>query len=301
MNALQTFDFESQVIRTVWQGENPWFVGNDVCRVLQISDARQAIEKLDDDERGGCSVPTPSGNQTMRVVSEGGLYTLILRSREATTPGSLPHRFRKWVTGEVLPTLRKTGRYDMTGRGDVSDPARIDPTLIEVERMNAQVRWVTLVKQIYGRNAAMAAYEKSSLPQVRAATTGALYEAPEDDSQGCLAHLLRVALDNGATLRGAVDAAWGDTTRRAWLSDRGIKVAAGGRREFVAVAERHPFLAQAFAGTPWADDWFLPLLGLDAARASPNALDFGAGNGGGTHKSRAVLIPKALLQSARVM
>ena len=117
-NALQLM-FEGQRVRVADRDGSPWFVANDVCAVLEISDARQAIGKLDEDERGGYSIPTPSGAQEMRVVSESGLYTLILRSRDATTPGTLPHRFRKWVTGEVLPSLRKHGGYS-------TDPAIMD-------------------------------------------------------------------------------------------------------------------------------------------------------------------------------
>jgi prophage antirepressor-like protein len=58
-----------------------------------------------------CSTDTPGGPQEVVIVSESGLYTLILRSRTATTPGTVQHRFRRWVTSEVLPAIRKTGTY----------------------------------------------------------------------------------------------------------------------------------------------------------------------------------------------
>lgn len=106
-----SYIFEGKQVRVVDREGATWLVANDVCAALDIADARQALGKLDDDERGGCLVPTPSGHQEMRVVNESGLYTLILRCRGATTPGTLPHRFRRWVTGEVLPALRKHGAY----------------------------------------------------------------------------------------------------------------------------------------------------------------------------------------------
>ncbi|EBA4960502.1 hypothetical protein E2327_24640 [Salmonella enterica subsp. enterica] len=68
--------------------------------------------KLDGDERGLYSIQTLSGSQQMSIINESGLYTLILRCRDAVKPGTVPHRFRKWVTNEVLPTIRKTGRYE---------------------------------------------------------------------------------------------------------------------------------------------------------------------------------------------
>ncbi len=111
MSAIVPLHFEAHPVRIIERDGAPWFVGNDVCRVLGLTDPRQALDKLDEDERGGCSIPTPSGAQEMRIISESGLYTLILRCRDATTPGTLPHRFRKWVTGEVLPSIRSRGSY----------------------------------------------------------------------------------------------------------------------------------------------------------------------------------------------
>lgn len=105
------FAFEGRSIRIAEVDGAPWFVASDICTALEIGDQKQALDKLDDDERGGCSIPTPGGMQKVRAISESGLYTLILRSRGATTPGTPAHRFRKWVTGTVLPSVRKHGAY----------------------------------------------------------------------------------------------------------------------------------------------------------------------------------------------
>lgn len=106
------FNFESDsAIRAIMIDGNPWFFASDVCRAIGIANHRDAVRKLDDDEKGVGSTDTLGGEQESVIISESGLYTLILRCRDAVTPGTIPYRFRKWVTGEVLPQIRKTGRY----------------------------------------------------------------------------------------------------------------------------------------------------------------------------------------------
>lgn len=106
------FSFESHSdIRAVNIDGNPWFVSSDVCKAIGIKHTASAMRALDDDEKGVHSMHTPGGQQDFTIISESGLYTLILRCRDAVTPGTIPYRFRKWVTGEVLPQIRKTGRY----------------------------------------------------------------------------------------------------------------------------------------------------------------------------------------------
>ena len=106
-NNIVPFHFESHPVRihVNEQGE-PWWVAKDVCEVLDIKDHHQAIEKLDDDERGRCRIPTPGGLQETKSINESGLYSLILRSDK---PAAKP--FRRWVTHVVLPSIRKTGEY----------------------------------------------------------------------------------------------------------------------------------------------------------------------------------------------
>ncbi|HAW2306949.1 TPA: BRO-like protein [Escherichia coli] len=106
------FSFESNCnIRAVMVDGNPWFVATDVCNAIGIKHSASAMRALDEDEKGVHSMHTPGGHQDFTIISESGLYTLILRCRDAVTPGTIPYRFRKWVTGEVLPQIRRTGRY----------------------------------------------------------------------------------------------------------------------------------------------------------------------------------------------
>lgn len=86
----------------------PWFVAKDICEVLGLSKYRDAITGLDDDEKQGCPLlmDTQGGKQTMTIISESGLYSLIMLSRKPQAKA-----FRKWVTSEVLPSIRRTGYY----------------------------------------------------------------------------------------------------------------------------------------------------------------------------------------------
>jgi len=119
---ITPYVFQDDLVR-VHQDDNddPWFVAKDVCRVLAISDHHQAIEKLDEDERGRCIIPTPSGDQEMKTVSESGLYALIFRSRKPEAKA-----FRKWVTSEVLPAIRKTGRFEADAFDPIANDARLE-------------------------------------------------------------------------------------------------------------------------------------------------------------------------------
>ncbi|HFK9432645.1 TPA: Bro-N domain-containing protein [Klebsiella pneumoniae] len=103
------FSFESSnQIRAVIINGEPWFVAADVIKALQLTNQTMSMKALDEDERSKLNL----GRQgTANIISESGLYTLILRCRDAVTPGTIPYRFRKWVTSEVLPQIRKTGRY----------------------------------------------------------------------------------------------------------------------------------------------------------------------------------------------
>lgn len=105
-NQLNTFAFEGNTVRVVIRDGEPWWVVSDVCAALGIDKHRDALARLDGDERGSVKVDTLGGSQDAGAISESGLYTLILRSRK---PQAKP--FRRWVTHEVLPAIRKTGVY----------------------------------------------------------------------------------------------------------------------------------------------------------------------------------------------
>lgn len=104
------FEFERKPVRIVFIDGNPWWVAKDVCEVLEISRVDSALRALDADEKGTQILSTPGGDQAMSVISESGLYTLIMRSNKPEAK-----RFKRWVTHELLPTIRKTGSYALPG------------------------------------------------------------------------------------------------------------------------------------------------------------------------------------------
>lgn len=102
------FKFGSNDIRVVMKEGDPWFVADDLCKALKLSNPSMSLKSLDDDERSKFNL----GRQgEANIISESGMYTLILRCRDAVNYGSIPHQLRKWVTSEVLPSIRKTGGY----------------------------------------------------------------------------------------------------------------------------------------------------------------------------------------------
>lgn len=109
MNEIQTFDFDGSGIRTLTIGDEPYFVGKDVAEVLGYSNPQKAIRNhVDDEDKGVNEMDTPGGKQPIVIINESGLYSLILESK-------LPEakRFKRWVTSEVLPSLRRNGMYAM--------------------------------------------------------------------------------------------------------------------------------------------------------------------------------------------
>ena len=107
MTTPAIFAFDSHAVR-VQQDANgdPWFVATDVAAVLGYRNAPDMVRNLDDDEKGTHNLRTPGGDQEVSTINESGLYSAIFRSRKAEAK-----RFKKWVTAEVLPAIRKTGVY----------------------------------------------------------------------------------------------------------------------------------------------------------------------------------------------
>lgn len=113
-------------VRTLTKDGEPWFVGKDVADILGYSDTAQAVRKhIDDEDKGVVEMTTPGGKQNMVIINESGLYSLILSSKLPTA-----RAFKRWVTSEVLPAIRKHGEYtapkvSQKRLGEVNSAARI--------------------------------------------------------------------------------------------------------------------------------------------------------------------------------
>lgn len=137
MNELQIFRNETfGQVRTIARDGEPWFVAADVCRALDVSDTWNALQRLDDDEKGTCSISTPGGKQDMSIINEPGLYTLVLGSRKPEA-----RAFKRWITHEVIPSIRKTGSYSAT------QPANDKLLRAQAMLMNAQTRQFKAIMQ----------------------------------------------------------------------------------------------------------------------------------------------------------
>lgn len=134
-NEIQKFDFKGAPLRTLTdKAGEPWFVAKDVCAILEISNPSDALKRLDDDERSRFNL----GRQgETNIVNEAGLYVLVLGSRKPEA-----HEFKRWVTHEVLPQIRKTGGYIPTSESDSDEDIMARAVLVAqktIKQKNQQI------------------------------------------------------------------------------------------------------------------------------------------------------------------
>lgn len=237
MSAIIPFDFEEHAIRIVMRGENPWFVAADVCRALDLGNAGQAVSRLDDDEKGVTSNDTLGGKQQMTIISESGLYALILTSRKPAAK-----RFRKWITSEVIPAIRLTGRYDPPVLAAASSPG--PDAALDDHPMRENALWLSMIREarhLAGPKAARSLWDRSPLPALPTSTPA--QEVTQADGLACLEALIVGSGDLiGAARRG-------DKTAILTLSARGLR----GYRDGLFIANTHPGLSHSFSDLRWID------------------------------------------------
>lgn len=134
-NEIQRFDFRGALLRTLTdEAGEPWFVAKDVCDILGHSNVSMALDRLDDDERSKFNL----GRQgETNIVNEAGLYVLVLGSRKPEA-----HEFKRWVTHEVLPSIRKTGGYIPTSESDSDEDIMARAVLVAqktIKQKNQQI------------------------------------------------------------------------------------------------------------------------------------------------------------------
>lgn len=125
MNAIQPFQFDGTDVRVVVIDGDPWFAAVDAGMVLGLANVATSVSLLDEDEKGVHSVETLGGRQRLAVISESGMYSLVLRSRKPEAKA-----FKRWLTHDVIPAIRKTGSY--------ATPALTGPQLMAAALIEAQ-------------------------------------------------------------------------------------------------------------------------------------------------------------------
>ena len=141
MNEMIIFENEHfGQIRIIEQDGEPWFVAADVCRALELGEVHVAMRRLDDDEKGRCSIPTPGGVQEMSIINEPGLYSLVLGSRKPEAKA-----FKRWITHDIIPAIRKTGGY-IHGADSMTQDELMAKALLVAQKTieNQQLRLSTL-------------------------------------------------------------------------------------------------------------------------------------------------------------
>lgn len=206
MNDLQIFkNSEFGEIRTVTKNNEPWFVAIDVCNALELSNPTVVVGRLDEDERTKFNL----GRQGMtNIVSEYGLYNLILASRKKEAK-----KFKRWITHEVIPTIRKHGAY-MTS--EVIEKTLSDPDYL--------IRLATNLKEEKAKRALAEAQIEKDKPKVLFADTVSA------SNKSCLVGELAKLISQEAIRRGEINKKIGQNNLFAWMRSNGYLCKSGERK-----------------------------------------------------------------------
>lgn len=136
MSNVQIFNFNGSTVRTFDFGDDVWFLAKDVAYILEIENVSQALSRLDEDEKNTIILNEGIGNPEKSIVNESGIYNLVFSSRKPEAK-----LFKKWVTSEVLPAIRKTGGYIVTKEDDTPEAILARAVLVAndtITRLNEQ-------------------------------------------------------------------------------------------------------------------------------------------------------------------
>lgn len=191
-NNLQVFNYNDSAVRTVQKDGEPWFVLKDVCQVLGLSDTNRTAERLDSDELTRAKLVSGGQEREMYVINESGLYTVILRSDK---PEAKP--FRKWVTSEVLPTIRRHGMY---ATQDTVEAMLADP--------DTAIRLLNTLKEERAARQALEAQAEADAPKVLFADA-----VSASQSTILIGELAKILQQNGVVI--------GQKRLFAWMREKG--------------------------------------------------------------------------------
>lgn len=209
MNELQIFkNNEFGEIRTVTKNNEPWFIATDVCSALDISNTSQALTRLDDDEKNTIILNEGIGNPNKSIVSEYGLYNLILASRKKEAK-----KFKRWITHEVIPSIRKHGAYMSS---EVIEKTLSDPDYL--------IRLATNLKEEKAKRALAEAQIERDKPKVLFADT------VSSSNKSCLVGELAKLISQEAIRRGEINKKIGQNNLFAWMRSNGYLCKSGERK-----------------------------------------------------------------------
>lgn len=283
MTNVIPMNFRDNLVRVVHRDDDadePWFVGKDVCAVLEISKHHQALDRLDDDERGTCTVGTPSGSQEMIVVSEPGVFRLIFTSRKPQA-----EEFKRWLAHEVLPALRRDGFYALGQRPEPS-PVQVAAEIVEGTPLGDRVAAVRLGMRLFGHERARLMWAQFGLPTPPVATHGG-----GDEARRILATVLMAPVAATGNLLTA--SVWhhlhraifdDDEAAASVLRDAGILAVEDDQAPGFILSNRSMFVREALDGTGHAGTY--PLLFRRLEGTSPSGRHRFAG-----HQARGTFIP----------
>lgn len=240
MQEVRNFAFDQNLVRVVLREQAPWFVGVDVCEALCLAKPENALATLDEDEKCTLAegvIADGRGARARIIVSEPGVFRLVFRSRKPEA-----ERFKRWLAHEVLPELRRTGRFDgAEGQGTRLPADEQDSRAWPVIQ---KLQCVQLCARIHGRSRAEAMWRQVGLPHVPPPPA-----SEADQAAMCLRHLLDTAV-HGRLVRDLVgEALEDDEEARAILISCGIRVMP--ERDAFVVANRHRRLTEVYAASVW--------------------------------------------------
>lgn len=279
MNAIQHFIFEEHQVRVLERFEEPWFIAVDVCKVLGLRNARDAVAGLDDDEKDTVANTdgiATSRVQSIKIISLPGLFSLVAKSRKPVA-----RAFDRWVRHVVLMEIYKTGSFSL----DEAEPAplAIEPLPVDRRQALAEVKEARL---IFGTRAARALWASSPyLPRV--AEMEATLAIQDHGWSECLSHLLSFLLEDGMQVRDLIIDALGDQSEPR-LRMLGIYVDPEDNGFCVAINPR--CVNMIFEGTNWKNGQHVPALRQIIGSYTTKKIKFP-----GNITSAAIFVPRSAL------
>ena len=199
MDEMEIFKFKEAQVRVVVQNGEPWFVAKDICDTLGLSNNRMSLERIDNDEKGVSLIDTLGGTQELQTVNEYGLYSLVLGSRKPEAK-----EFKRWITHEVIPSIRKHGAY-MT-------PKKLAESLLNPDTM---IQLLTTLKDEQEKNKELSVILEEQKPKVIFANS-----VESSKTTILVGELAKILKQNGVSI--------GQNRLFAWLRDNGYLISRKG-------------------------------------------------------------------------